>query len=63
MCQNKAAVEKVAETLIERREIHGDDVVELLDQRQPEARRHRLPRGADVATSVTNAAIIRCGSA
>jgi ATP-dependent Zn protease len=32
MCQNKAAVEKVAETLIERREIHGDDVVELLDQ-------------------------------
>jgi cell division protease FtsH len=31
MSQNKAAVEKVAETLIERREIHGDEVVELLD--------------------------------
>jgi hypothetical protein len=31
MSQNKAAVEKVANTLVERKEIHGDDVVELLD--------------------------------
>jgi cell division protease FtsH len=30
--QNKAAVERVAETLIERREMHGDEVVELLDE-------------------------------
>jgi ATP-dependent Zn protease len=29
--QNKDAVEKIADTLIERREMHGDEVVELLD--------------------------------
>jgi ATP-dependent Zn protease len=31
MTQNKAAVEKVADALVERKEIHGDEVVELLD--------------------------------
>jgi ATP-dependent Zn protease len=31
MSQNKAAVEKVASVLVERKEIHGDEVVELLD--------------------------------
>ncbi len=30
--QNKAAVESVAETLIERKEMHGDEVVEMLDE-------------------------------
>ncbi|MEI7889224.1 MAG: AAA family ATPase, partial [Actinomycetes bacterium] len=29
--QNKDAVEQIADTLIERRELHGDEVVELLD--------------------------------
>jgi hypothetical protein len=28
---NKAATERVADALIERRELHGDEVVELLD--------------------------------
>jgi cell division protease FtsH len=31
MSQNKAAVEKVANVLVERKEIHGDDVVDLLN--------------------------------
>jgi ATP-dependent Zn protease len=31
MCQNKDAVEKVATVLIDRKEIHGDDVVDLLN--------------------------------
>jgi ATP-dependent Zn protease len=31
MKQNKDGVQKVAEKLIERREMHGDEVVELLD--------------------------------
>jgi ATP-dependent Zn protease len=31
MSQNKDAVEKVANVLIERKEIHGDDVVDLLN--------------------------------
>jgi cell division protease FtsH len=29
--ENRAGVERVAEVLIERREMHGDEVVELLD--------------------------------
>jgi ATP-dependent Zn protease len=32
MMQNKAAVEKVADVLVEKREIHGDEVVELLNK-------------------------------
>ena len=32
MMQNKAAVEKVADVLVERKEIHGDEVIELLDR-------------------------------
>jgi ATP-dependent Zn protease len=31
MSQNKLAVEKVANVLVERKEIHGDDVVDLLN--------------------------------
>jgi len=31
MLQNKDAVEKIAETLIERREMYGDEVVDLLN--------------------------------
>ena len=31
MMQNKDAVEKVANVLVERKEIHGDDVVDLLN--------------------------------
>ena len=29
--QNRRKIERIAETLIERRELYGDDVVELLD--------------------------------
>jgi ATP-dependent Zn protease len=31
MVQNKAAVEKIADTLVEVKEIHGDDVIDLLN--------------------------------
>jgi ATP-dependent Zn protease len=29
---NRAAIERIAETLVERKEMHGDEVVDLLDQ-------------------------------
>ena len=32
IAQNRAAVENIAETLIERKEMHGDEVVELLGE-------------------------------
>ena len=31
IAENRQGVERVAEVLIERREMHGDEVVELLD--------------------------------
>jgi ATP-dependent Zn protease len=31
VAQNKAAVERIADTLVERKEMHGDEVVEMLD--------------------------------
>ena len=38
MSQNKDAVEKVATVLVERKEIHGDDVLRPAERRQPSAR-------------------------
>jgi cell division protease FtsH len=35
MRYNRAALEQVADTLVERRELHGDEVVELLDEVRP----------------------------
>ena len=32
IAQNREKVERIAEVLIEKREIHGDEVVELLDR-------------------------------
>jgi ATP-dependent Zn protease len=35
MRQNRAALERVADVLVERRELHGDEVVELLEEVRP----------------------------
>ena len=35
MRQNRAALEKVADVLVERRELHGDEVVDLLREVGP----------------------------
>jgi hypothetical protein len=35
MRQNREALEKIADVLVERRELHGDEVVDLLDQVAP----------------------------
>ena len=35
MRQNRAALEKVADALVEKRELHGDEVVELLEEVRP----------------------------
>jgi len=35
MLQNRAALERVADVLVERRELHGDEVVELLEEVRP----------------------------
>ena len=35
MRQNRAALERIADVLVERRELHGDEVVDLLDEVGP----------------------------
>jgi ATP-dependent Zn protease len=35
MRQNRAALEKVADALVEKRELHGDEVVDLLEEVRP----------------------------
>ena len=35
MRQNRAALERVADALVEKRELHGDEVVELLEEVRP----------------------------
>jgi ATP-dependent Zn protease len=35
MRQNRAALERVADALVEKRELHGDEVVDLLEEVRP----------------------------
>ena len=54
--QNKDAISRVADELVERRELNGDEITAAHGLAAPEARRRRLPGGAHVATPVTPAA-------
>ena len=51
---NKDTVEKVADAVLEKQEIYGDDLYRLLDSRQSlQQARDRLDEGGDVAADLT----------
>ena len=54
---NREAVERIAEAVIEKGELYGDELVGLLDRQQPEEARDRLDEGGDVAADLTSATL------
>ena len=54
--RTRQPISRVADELVERRELNGDEITELHGLAAPEARRRRLPGGTHVATPVTGEA-------
>ena len=52
MRQNRTGIEKIADEVVARREIYGDELVELLEKAKLEAREDRPARGGLVADAV-----------